>query len=209
MIAPGEVNDFSGLGTTWNWIVIFEADAIVPCLTDTDIFGLLPHEFVLLSFLQIKNGEIRCFNIAPVDIPRWLTRLQQIEREIHHKPTSLTETARTLLIQLLIDTVRLIAPQLSKNPLHSHPLLSSVFDFIQQNYNRQISLCDVAKAVERSSAYLTDLVRRKTGRTVLNWIIEYRMAAARRLLLRTTCSVESISQDLGYLDKSHFLRQFR
>ncbi|MGK7872894.1 MAG: helix-turn-helix domain-containing protein [Xenococcaceae cyanobacterium] len=35
------------------------------------------------------------------------------------------------------------------------------------------------------------------------------MAAARRLLLRTTCSVESISQDLGYLDKSHFLRQFR
>jgi len=45
---------------------------------------------------------------------------------------------------------------------------------------------------ERSSlAYLTDLVRRETGKTVLSWIVERRMTEARRLLLETGQSVRA------------------
>lgn len=92
--------------------------------------------------------------------------------------------------------------------LQSQPLLSRVFRFIETNYQNSISLREVAKEVGRSPAYLTDLVRRETGKTVLNWIIERRMAEARRLLIETQHSVERIAEAVGYFDRRHFSRQF-
>ncbi len=92
--------------------------------------------------------------------------------------------------------------------LQSQSLLSRVFNFIETNYQQSISLREVAEAVGRSPAYLTDLVRRETGKTVLSWIIEHRMAEARRLLLETEQSVEQIAEAAGYFDRRHFSRQF-
>ncbi|GAB1542212.1 hypothetical protein NUACC21_48860 [Scytonema sp. NUACC21] len=92
--------------------------------------------------------------------------------------------------------------------LQSQSLLNRVFKFIETNYQQSISLREVAKAVGRSPAYLTDLVRRETGKTVLRWIIEHRMAEARRLLLETNHSVEQIAEAVGYFDRRHFSRLF-
>ena len=90
----------------------------------------------------------------------------------------------------------------------ARPILSKVFNFIEKNYQSQISLREVAEEVGRSPAYLTDLVRRKTGKTVLNWITERRMAEARKLLLETNRSIEQITEAVGYFDRRHFSRLF-
>ena len=87
--------------------------------------------------------------------------------------------------------------------------LSSVFEFIEANYNRGITLCDVAKAVGYSPAYLTNKVKQETGRTVNRWIIERRMAQALFLLSSTNHSVEQIATTVGYQNTCHFFRQFR
>lgn len=89
------------------------------------------------------------------------------------------------------------------------PELSEVFKFIEANYNQGITLCDVAKAVGYSPAYLTNRVKRETGRTVNRWIIERRMAEALLLLRSTNHSVEQIATAVGYQNTCHFFRQFR
>lgn len=109
-------------------------------------------------------------------------------------------------VNIAIDTS--ILTRFEKFLLQSQPLLSSVFRFIETNYQHSISLREVAQAVSRSPAYLTDLVRRETGKTVLCWIVERRMAEARRLLLETDQSVEQIAEAVGYFDRRHFGRQF-
>ncbi len=91
----------------------------------------------------------------------------------------------------------------------SDPELSEVFCFIETNYSRPITLSDVAVAVDYSPAYLTNLVRRRTGQTVQNWIIKRRMTAARSLLLETDETVEAIAAKVGYQSLVHFFRQFR
>ncbi len=91
----------------------------------------------------------------------------------------------------------------------SIPRLREVFEFIELNYDQNIRLKEVAQAVGYSSAYLTDLVRRLTGKTVNNWIIERRMAAASTLLLETNYSVEEIALKIGYQNINHFYCQFR
>ncbi|MBD2451591.1 helix-turn-helix transcriptional regulator [Nostoc sp. FACHB-152] len=91
----------------------------------------------------------------------------------------------------------------------SIPRLRDVFEFIELNYHQSISLKEVAQAVGYSSAYLTDLVRHLTGKTVNNWIIHRRIAQASTLLLETNDSVEQIAVKVGYQNINHFYCQFR
>lgn len=84
-----------------------------------------------------------------------------------------------------------------------------VFNFIEANYYRTITLGEVAQAVGYSAAYLTNQVGKKTGKTVNQWIVERRMLAARSLLERTEQSIEKIAEAIGYQNTCHFSRQFR
>lgn len=97
----------------------------------------------------------------------------------------------------------------SESIFPSDSQLNKVFCFIEANYHRPIALGDVAEAVGYSPAYLTNLLRRQTGRTVQGWIIERRMAAARSLLLQTDQIVGQIATQVGYHNAVHFFRQFR
>lgn len=104
------------------------------------------------------------------------------------------------------DTASLTVPQ---SILPSIPQLSEVFDFIEANYYRAITLDDVAQAVGYSPAYLTNLVRQQTGQSVYRWIVERRMAQARSLLLKSDQAVNEIAANVGYQDTCNFSRQFR
>ena len=87
-------------------------------------------------------------------------------------------------------------------------MLAEVFGFIEESYGEHISLKDAARAVGLSPGHLTTVVRRKTGRTVLGWIPERRMAEARRLLVESDLSVEEVGREVGYKDRGYFARTF-
>ncbi len=91
----------------------------------------------------------------------------------------------------------------------SIPHLREVFDFIEANYHKSITLHDVSQAVGYSRAYLTNLVANQTGQTVNRWIVQRRMAEARLLLRNTNHSVEQIAAQVGYQTVCNFFRQFR
>ncbi|MBV6627246.1 MAG: response regulator [Rivularia sp. (in: Bacteria)] len=89
------------------------------------------------------------------------------------------------------------------------PQLKEVFDFIEANYQKGITLSDVAEAVGYSAAYLTNRVAKITGETVNSWIVKRRMSAARSLLKNTSQNIEEIATNVGYQNACHFSRQFR
>lgn len=95
------------------------------------------------------------------------------------------------------------------NKFAQSPRISAVFQFIEANYHHPLQLKEVAASLGYSPAYLTDLVRRKTGRTVKQWIVERRMDCARKLLLDTEESISQIAEQTGYLDTGYFIRQFK
>lgn len=87
--------------------------------------------------------------------------------------------------------------------------LQPVFEFIEANYNNPLKLTDIALEVGYSSAYLTTLVQKKTGKTVKQWVIERRMVCARNLLEKTKEPVAKIAEQSGYGDAGYFTNQFR
>ncbi|MEY2833734.1 MAG: hypothetical protein RLZZ574_2993 [Cyanobacteriota bacterium] len=216
LIAPGEVHDPSGLDHATKWIVGFEAEALHPAYTDANIFLMLPNR-VIESFLPINNLKIKHFYIPEKERSRWLTLFEQLKNELGNQKLSFIEAARALLMLLLIETARFSEPQLPHSTKSStqrstkkgSPVVEKVLSFIATNFRNSIGLQEVAKEVNFSPAYLTDLIRRETGKTVGSWIVERRMTEARHLLLASDLPVNQIAESVGYFDSSYFIRLFR
>jgi AraC-like DNA-binding protein len=187
------------------WFISFDSINLM----ETVPFFMSPQ---VSAFLQSSDKLSQHFRVSPLDHVRWQNRMKCLENESKEKSSGFTEIAHNLLLLCLIDIARLTPlPSLPRGEQHlsqSELLLNKIFRFIKTNYPAQISLCDVAKAVNRSPSYLTDLVRRETGQTVLNWIIRYRLREARRLLEHTNLPIQKIAVSIGYLDTGHFIRQF-
>jgi AraC family transcriptional activator of pobA len=104
---------------------------------------------------------------------------------------------------------RLAADVVGDLRLKDELLLTEVFGFIEDRYHERVSLKNVARAVSLSPGHLTTVVRRKTGRTVQEWIAERRMVEAWRLLVETDLAVEEVGRRVGYGDADYFVRSFR
>ncbi|WP_019503886.1 DNA-binding response regulator [Pleurocapsa sp. PCC 7319] len=105
-----------------------------------------------------------------------------------------------------------IKPETETNsilPSSQDPKIQEIFDYIEAHYQESISLIDVANAMGYSKCYLTNLVKRQTGTSLHCWIIKRRLAAAEALLKGTNYSLETIAEEVGYFNPSHFYRQFR
>jgi AraC-like DNA-binding protein len=132
-----------------------------------------------------------------------------MDLELRERREGYREAALAHLTLLLVGVSRLAAEVVGDLRLNDEPLLAEVFGFIEEHYHEPISLRDVARAVNLSRGHLTTVVRRKTGRTVLEWVAERRMAQARRLLVETDLSVEEVGRRVGYVDAGYFVRSFR
>ncbi|BAZ71109.1 transcriptional regulator (plasmid) [Fischerella sp. NIES-4106] len=142
---------------------------------------------------ETKNLLIKCLETAGFEVI--ITENGLVNVQLAHEKFSTTTESKKSITQ--------------KSIFPSIPLLCEVFEFIELNYHQSIRLKEVAQAVGYSSAYLTDLVRRLTGKTVNNWIVERRIAEASTLLLETNYSVEEIALKVGYQNINHFYCQFR
>ena len=87
--------------------------------------------------------------------------------------------------------------------------MAAVFRFIEDNYWQPITLCDIARSVGYSPAYLTNLVRQQTGKSAYRWLVERRMVQAICLLQKTEQTIGQIAENIGYQNVCHFSHYFR
>ena len=89
------------------------------------------------------------------------------------------------------------------------PFATRALAVIAERFREPLGLGELSRELGYSAAYLTNTLRRETGRTVLQWIIHHRLEEAKRLMGETDWSGQQIAQAVGYTHYSHFLRQFR
>lgn len=145
--------------------------------------------------------------IVPVaDRHHWGERLERLHHELtRHAPRS-REAAQALLTLLAVDAARYVG--WSAPALPPRRVVAEVFRHINDHLAAPISLRDIAHAVNFSPAYLTDLMKRETGRPIVSWIIELRMQRAEHLLAQTDQPISQIAATVGYGDANSFGRAF-
>lgn len=92
---------------------------------------------------------------------------------------------------------------------YSH-LISQAVDFIAKHFaDEDISLNEVAKAVNISASYFSAMFSEKMGRTFTEYLTEKRMDRAKELLRQTGKRFSDIAFEVGYRDSHYFSFLFR
>jgi two-component system response regulator YesN len=81
--------------------------------------------------------------------------------------------------------------------------------YIEQHYNRQITLDDVCAAIGFSVSYFSTIFKRETGEGFSKYLTRVRMERAKELLQETNLPVSEICELIGYNDIKHFTGAFK
>lgn len=139
---------------------------------------------------------------------RWEVRFRYLLDELNAHRGDDDGIVRSALKSVLLDVARLMRTKLTTDGCGRGRLLETVFRYIDEHYRDAISLRDVAAATHFSPAYLTDLVRRETGRPIHQWIGERRISAACLFLVETDLPIAAIAEAVGFRDPTYFGRHF-
>lgn len=90
-----------------------------------------------------------------------------------------------------------------------NPKAQVVVDFMNANLHRKLSLDELASSAKISRSHLCRLVKATAGMSAGQYIQMLRMQEASMLLVTTLMSVKEIMVEVGYRDKSLFVRHFK
>lgn len=84
-----------------------------------------------------------------------------------------------------------------------------VLKFIRNNYRKNISFSDAAEYAGISESHLRRCFRKKTGMSFVDFLTEYRIEAAKRLMWSENWPVARISEEAGFSSARYFCKVFK
>lgn len=93
--------------------------------------------------------------------------------------------------------------------LRSHQSIEPALRHIRDNYHESISVEQLAKQCQLSKYYFCRLFKTVMGKTVMDYLREYRMKIAYSMLGSTDKSVARIAEECGFPDDNYFCRCFK
>jgi two-component system response regulator YesN len=82
-------------------------------------------------------------------------------------------------------------------------------NYIDANYNKPITLADVARASHLSVSRLAHIFKEQMGVTIIDYLTSVRIERAKQLLLATDQNCTEICFEVGYNNQSYFTRSFK
>jgi AraC-like DNA-binding protein len=130
------------------------------------------------------------------------------------------ERRKALLLEVEARLRRLaLATETYPQPFEAHPpdepaeagfqQAKQMARFIAEHYTRLVSVTQVAEAVKLHPNYAMTLFRKYFGVTILDYLTQYRVAHAQRLLLVSDKPVSQIALEAGFGSVSQFYTVFK
>ena len=92
---------------------------------------------------------------------------------------------------------------------HENQLVRKAQNYIQENYQKDLSLDEVSRQLDLSPYYFSKLFKEETGSNFVEYVTNLRIARAKELLAGDGCSMKEICAEVGYSDPNYFSRIFK
>jgi AraC-like DNA-binding protein len=89
------------------------------------------------------------------------------------------------------------------------PMITRAKEFIKQNHAEDLSLSQVAKAVNTSTFYFCKMFKKGTGLNFTEYVSRVRIESAKNLLLNPNLRISEIAYQVGFQSLTHFNRVFK
>jgi AraC-like DNA-binding protein len=161
------------------------------------------------AFGRLRQFQAHHYRITESERTRWENRFRYLHDELRLSHNYDGDSiVRHLVRSILRDFIQAGGRCEKQNHLTRQGLIETIFCYIDAYYRTGLRLRDIAAAVNFSPAYLTDLVRRETGRPIHQWVNMRRIRTACALLAETDLPIGAIADRVGFGDPSYFSRYF-
>lgn len=113
-----------------------------------------------------------------------------------------------LLESLLSPLERAIRQHEARAPV-APSQFQRILQYIDEGYTHNLMLSDLSKHFYLTTNYLSILIKRETGMTFSELLIQKRIERAKQLLLETDYPIQDIMEQVGYRDYSSFIKLFQ
>jgi len=117
-----------------------------------------------------------------------------------------------------VDSIKLWFMEKMKNAVnnmaaggkdHTHYLIKKAYEYIDDNFSRDISLTEISEELDISSYYFSKLFKEETGEGFVEYLTKRRIDKAKDMLKDPEKSIKEICSECGYADPNYFSRIFK
>lgn len=87
--------------------------------------------------------------------------------------------------------------------------INRVVEYLHGSYGEKVTVDEMAAVAAMSASHFSRVFRKETGFAPMNYLIDLRLAKARRLLVAGESCVTSVALRCGFASSSHFTDSFR
>lgn len=200
-ISPGQIHSIEIDDRAKGYVLSFNPDFY---LLNDSLQKLLDFPF----FHSISNAPVIYLE---EHAPKISGICKELYEEHHHNNNQdNTKIIRTLLELLLLRSAQFYKqPQTEDKPAYLTFQLRKLESLIDTHFREYRALNDYADLMHISPKHLNSLCKKALNKTVTNLIHERTLTEAKRLLVFTTNTIAEIAYQLGFSDKSYFMRFFK
>ncbi|MCT8137056.1 response regulator [Anaerobacillus sp. CMMVII] len=90
-----------------------------------------------------------------------------------------------------------------------HSEINKVIEYIQMNYDEQITVKMMSLYIAMNENYLSSLFKKKTGYSLIEYLHKIRITHAKDYLEKTNLPISVISHNVGYENDNYFIKMFK
>ena len=138
--------------------------------------------------------------------------LELLTDEVIKREAGYSQVIHGLVTKLLLDTARAVTnvhvPSVTLRPL-SDATVDLMVRYLHDNYDRPVSVQDVAAQAHLSERHARRLFLQATGKSMKQYLTTLRLDVAKQHLLSEEVSISDIAYAVGFNDVRHFSTIFR
>ncbi|MFA9396880.1 MAG: helix-turn-helix domain-containing protein [Clostridiaceae bacterium] len=165
----------------------------------------------LITGKQIISPVIKKNNLIHKKIEQ---KILDVEKEFKDKKPAYMISIKAMILEIITIIIRevemetyLQEDQIKR--LNSINKLEKVFDYIDNNYNNEISLDEISKVAHLSKYHFTRFFKQTLGMTFLQYLNNYRISKSMDLLVNSRGSITDIALKSGFSSIKTFNRVFK
>ncbi|MEO2077393.1 MAG: AraC family transcriptional regulator [Bacillus sp. (in: firmicutes)] len=132
--------------------------------------------------------------------------IEDINEEYNNNDLGSEEIISSLLKTLIIKILRIMC---SSNANQNASISDKVKKYIIENFNRDISLNELANIVFVNPYHLAHTFKDETGVSPIQYLITHRIEVAKTMLLSTNLPIREIASNVGYPNANYFNLLFK
>ena len=159
--------------------------------------------FDIMSTILKVSGDID-------ELPENAVNTEEMSRVILNGDTKQARAYMTEAAETLCREVKKLHEQKKQSAGMHRGMKEAIVQYIEENYSKpDMNMQGIGDAFDISPYYLSRLFKNETGKSITDYVRDYRVEKARELLLQTDMKLSDIAVSVGFFDARPLTRAFK